>query len=50
MPVYDSEREKVLHLIISDLLAGIKNLGRDALTKGKFSSAVISIIETEFAH
>lgn len=45
VPVYDSEREKVLHLIISDLLDGIKGLSKADLEK-RFSERVRTLFST----
>jgi hypothetical protein len=47
VPVYDSEREKVLHLIISDLIEGIKGFNKSEI-ETKFSERVRTLFSSEF--
>lgn len=47
VPVYDSEREKVLHCIIADLIDGIKGLSKVEVEK-RFSERVRNLFAFEF--
>lgn len=47
MPVYDSEREKILHCIIADLVDGVKGLSKTEIEK-RFPDRVRNLFAFEF--
>lgn len=47
VPVYDSEREKILHCIIADLVDGVKGLSKTEIEK-RFPDRVRNLFAFEF--